>query len=848
MKKTLKSVVALIFCMTIIASTMVFAFAAVGKVTNAKATSITYNSATLTWSKASSADGYEIYQYKSSKWTKIATTTATSYKLTGLTTGTTYKYRIRGYDKGLLKTTYGAYTATISVKPLPAKVTGLTATGVTAKTIKLAWTKVAGATGYVVQQYKGGKWVNIKTTTATSYTVSSLTLGTSYSFRVRAYRKVGSTNHYSSAYSATVKGTTIVPVPTGLTVSDETATQAKISWKAVSGATGYQLYNYSTKKWTTTGAKTYLTVKSLKAGTQYQVTVRAYQKVGSKNYYSKNAAKYSFTTAPAAVASVSATKVTADTISVSWAASAGAKGYQVYLYDYNTKTSKRVAATTATSYNVSVPTPGARYRIAVRAYGKNVSYTYSGYKYLYVTAAPKISAGEGTSATNVNVTWTPVYGAKTYTLEKYEPLKYSWTKLIENTAETSYSEALAENKAVLYRVTAYNGTTEVAQATGEVATTGITLAKGANNVKVTWKKPAFTENGKAVAVGRYAVYKVPLQGYSTLSYQIHDFDIADTSVNSYNFNLTPNECHSYMIYAYPKSETATPSSVKVAEFTVTSGDLVINSTDASKTAQLQTLVNAINKTKLEKNKVTVTMNSTVEMNLESIFLEGNIDILGGNLTGEELILWLALKSALGTDNVIDGKDLEDFLKKLEGDGSDMPASTHTKETFSETLTFENGSAMNDKNKNVLLKSYIEPTASGNKLAYLYDEHNAAAWKNGFSSVSTKKYADGSYLIVANLKQEKYGTSTKKDQAYYHPGFSSTFDAFNFAEGDGVENRLSTLGATKITASINADGTLKSLQLDSPFTTTIVTSPLKDSNLAIGMKTTGTTNIKYSFAR
>ena len=207
MKKTLKSVVALIFCMTIIASTMVFAFAAVGKVTNAKATSITYNSATLTWSKASSADGYEIYQYKSSKWTKIATTTATSYKLTGLTTGTTYKYRIRGYDKGLLKTTYGAYTATISVKPLPAKVTGLTATGVTAKTIKLAWTKVAGAKGYVVQQYKGGKWVKVGTVKTTSFTSSSLTRNTQYQYKVRAYGTVNGKTAYG-AYSTTLKAKT----------------------------------------------------------------------------------------------------------------------------------------------------------------------------------------------------------------------------------------------------------------------------------------------------------------------------------------------------------------------------------------------------------------------------------------------------------------------------------------------------------------------------------------------------------------------------------------------------------------------------------------------------------------
>lgn len=69
--------------------------------------------------------------------------------------------------------------------------------------IKLLWSKV---TGYRVDKYnsKNKKYKKFKEVTATSLTISKLTSGTKYKFKVRAYTKTDSETVYSALSS--VKG------------------------------------------------------------------------------------------------------------------------------------------------------------------------------------------------------------------------------------------------------------------------------------------------------------------------------------------------------------------------------------------------------------------------------------------------------------------------------------------------------------------------------------------------------------------------------------------------------------------------------------------------------------------
>ncbi len=73
----------------------------------------------------------------------------------------------------------------------------------TTNSIKLKWNKSSGADYYLVQKYNRntGKYVTIANTATNSYTNKSLSLGTNYRYRVRAYKVVNNKKIYSSKYT-----------------------------------------------------------------------------------------------------------------------------------------------------------------------------------------------------------------------------------------------------------------------------------------------------------------------------------------------------------------------------------------------------------------------------------------------------------------------------------------------------------------------------------------------------------------------------------------------------------------------------------------------------------------------
>lgn len=126
--------------------------------------------------------------------------------------------------------------------------------------ITLSWSKVDGATEYVV--YKKGTltWSEVATVTTNSYSVGALTSGTTYQYTVSAKRG----NIESGKDSNGVK-IIYLDKPQNLTVDEYTANQATVSWSAVSNAKSYNIY-----RGTATGTLTLL--KSGVTGTEYQDT------------------------------------------------------------------------------------------------------------------------------------------------------------------------------------------------------------------------------------------------------------------------------------------------------------------------------------------------------------------------------------------------------------------------------------------------------------------------------------------------------------------------------------------------------------------------------------------------
>ena len=171
-----------------------------------KCSSKTSTSVTLKWNKGTTASGYQLQQYKNGKWVTIYTgtkATNTSYTVKKLKAGTAgYRFRIRAYKTYGNTKQYGSWSSEVKVNTNPYGVGGFKAKSTAKNSITLGWNKGTTASGYQLQQYKGGKWVTIYTgtkATNTSFTVKKLKAGTaSYRFRIRAYKTYGNTKQYGS--------------------------------------------------------------------------------------------------------------------------------------------------------------------------------------------------------------------------------------------------------------------------------------------------------------------------------------------------------------------------------------------------------------------------------------------------------------------------------------------------------------------------------------------------------------------------------------------------------------------------------------------------------------------------
>ena len=295
----------------------------------------TKSSAVLGWDKVSCADGYAVELYTGGKWNEVFRTSdssVTSCTVGSLKGNSTYSLRIRAFAG----TAYSDYTR-LAVKTKLANVAGLKAQGVTATAVKLDWARNAGATGYIIEQYRGGKWTAIATTknnTTLTFTVKGLAEGTTYSFRIKSFRKTGSTTEFSE-YTA-IKAAALLDGVSDFKVTSVTGSWITLEWAKNDKATGYAIEQYKGGKWTviaTTKNNTTLkfTVKGLKNDTTYSFRIRAYKTAGASNVYSDYVRIAGKTRIPN-VAKFTGSAVSASAVKLDWSKNDKATGYVIEQY------------------------------------------------------------------------------------------------------------------------------------------------------------------------------------------------------------------------------------------------------------------------------------------------------------------------------------------------------------------------------------------------------------------------------------------------------------------------------------------------------------------------------------
>ena len=165
----------------------------------------------INWTKNTSADGYIVEMYQGNKWVRVAKITnsnTTTFRKAGLKASSVYKFRVRAYKMSGKTALYGNYSATVTARTNPSIVKGVKIGGKAKDALRVNWTKNASAQGYIVEMYKGGKWVRVAKITnnnTTTFRKAGLAKNTMYKFRVKAYYMSGKTALYGNYGSVSGK-------------------------------------------------------------------------------------------------------------------------------------------------------------------------------------------------------------------------------------------------------------------------------------------------------------------------------------------------------------------------------------------------------------------------------------------------------------------------------------------------------------------------------------------------------------------------------------------------------------------------------------------------------------------
>jgi titin len=578
-----------------------------------------------------------------------------SYTVTGLSNSVSYIFQVAAYNAagtGPFSASSASYTP-FGVTAAPTSVVGTSGNA----SVSLAWTDPATNGAAITNHYYqlstngGTTWGAAVSmgTSATSFTVSSLTNGTSYVFRVATVNAAG-TSAYSTASTAVVPATTPAqPSAPAATVGNTTAS---VTWAAPanngSAITGYSV-QYSTDSGSTwTGisggvvSASPASLTGLTNGSTYVFRVAAINGVGTGAYSAASTGVIPYTV-PDAPTSVSAT-AGFGSAALTWTAPFNqGRAISNYYVQYSsnsgtTWSAATVTGTTTTSYTMSGLSANTTYIFKVAAVNIAGTSTYSSSSNsVTVYGLPGTPTGVTTSAgqSQVTVSWSVPSGnssaISSYSLQYSTNSGVSWSSVITTgSSATSYVASVTANgSSYIFKVAATN-----AAGTGSYSTassgatpydvpsvpTSVAGTAGSSSASLTWTSSQ--ANGSAITS-----YQVQYSsdggttwsnslstGSSTASYSVTGLTVGTTyvfrvaatnSVGTGGWSLTSS---SVTPYGPPLAPTGVVATAGVGQATLTwtapsnNGNAITNysiqnSTDGGSTWSAATLTGSTSTSK-----------------------------------------------------------------------------------------------------------------------------------------------------------------------------------------------------------------------------------------------------------
>jgi uncharacterized repeat protein (TIGR02543 family) len=347
-----------------------------------------------------------------------------------------------------------------------------------------------------------------------------------------------------------------VPTPASVKAISSSYSSIKVSWAAVTGASGYQVYRATSSTGaysliTTTASISYNNI-GLTYNAAYYYKIRAYKLVGTTKVYSNFSTVVSAKPVLSTPTTVRAVSSWHNSINTSWSAVTGASGYQVYRATSSTGTYSLIKTTTSTSYNNTGLTYNTAYYYKIRAY-KFLGSTkvYSNFSAVVsakpLSSTPTAVRAVSSSYSSIKTSWSSVAGASGYQVYRATSSRGTYS-LIKTTTSISYNNTgLTTNKTYYYKVRAYKlvGTTKSygnfstvvsAKPVPSAPTTVQAVPSSYNIVKTSWSA--------VTGASGYQVYRATS---STGTYSL----IKTTTSTSYNnTGLATNKTYYYKVRAY----------------------------------------------------------------------------------------------------------------------------------------------------------------------------------------------------------------------------------------------------------------------------------------------------------
>ena len=272
--------------------------------TNLQATAASTSQINLTWTRNSTNEtGFEVERCTGascSNFQRVHTTGpgATSWQNTGLSAGTTYRYRVRAVNNGGASGYSNSQQATTEQATTEVEApTNLRADGVSDSQIDLSWFHSgSGVTSFEIQWRGGGTWNDLATVggSVRSFNDTGLPANSTYEYRVRACASGGG----CSSYSIPDSGTTFppaLPAPQNLQATAVSTSQINLNWShSGSGVAQFRIeWRFGTWGWeqiaTVPGSARSFSDTGLPANTTNRYRVRACNSSGDCSSYSNEA-------------------------------------------------------------------------------------------------------------------------------------------------------------------------------------------------------------------------------------------------------------------------------------------------------------------------------------------------------------------------------------------------------------------------------------------------------------------------------------------------------------------------------------------------------------------------------